>query len=187
MARLTPAAIFEPFRRSGGAARCCQYPGCEEDGIYRAPMSPALLDDYYWFCLTHVRDYNKAWNYYAGMSENEVEYHRRQDTVWRRPTWPVGGQALRHQRRIEEQLRRDFAGVFEEGTGTNHATRPLSEQDKALSILDLEPEADITEIKARYKKLVKRLHPDANGGDRAAEEHLKAVNQAYATLKNGCV
>ena len=150
-------------------------------------MSPVRLDDYYWFCLTHVRDYNKAWNYYAGMSENEVEYHCRQDTVWRRPTWPVGGQALRHQRRIEEQLRRDFAGVFEEGTGRNHATRALSEQDKALSILDLEPEADITEIKARYKKLVKRLHPDANGGDRAAEEHLKAVNQAYATLKNGCV
>ena len=74
--------------------------------------------------------------------------------------------------------------MFDEGTGASHAARPQSEQDKALSILDLEPEADITEIKTRYKKLVKRLHPDANGGDRAAEERLKAVNQAYATLKN---
>lgn len=187
MARTTPETIFEPFRRPHEPGRRCQFPDCAEDGVYRAPMSPRRLTDYYWFCLEHVRAYNAAWNFYAGMSEDEVEFHRRQDTVWRRPSWPVGGQAHWQQRRIEERLRRDFTGVFEEGGRAPRSKRPHSEQDKALSVLDLEPEATLTDIKARYKTLVKRLHPDANGGDRDAEERLKAVNQAYATLKNSTI
>ena len=182
MARLTPAIIFEVLRRPGRAGRRCQHPDCDEDGIYRAPMARDWLNSYYWFCLDHVRIYNQSWDYYAGMDEAQIEAHRRRDTVWRRPSWPFGGNGHRWHRRLEDGLRADFADVFEE-TGSR-SRRPPNEQEKALSILDLASEASFDEIRARYKKLAKKLHPDANGRDSEAEERLKAVNQAYAVLRD---
>src|SRR5882762_10875395 len=70
--------------------RLCDHPGCECGGDFRAPRSRLELDRYYWFCLEHVRAYNVAWNYYAGMSEPEIEAEIRRDTVWQRPTWKLG-------------------------------------------------------------------------------------------------
>ena len=72
------------------ALRPCDHPGCAGSGEFRAPRSRATLDNFYWFCLNHVREYNASWNYYAGMSTAEVEAHIRHDTVWQRPTWPLG-------------------------------------------------------------------------------------------------
>lgn len=187
MARQTPNAIQEPFRRPDPDARCCEFPGCREDGAYRAPQARDRLNDYYWFCLEHVRLYNAAWNYYAGMSEEEVERHRRNDTVWQRPTWPFGGPSAKHERKIEDELRREFADIFEDGPRPCPPAKPASEYEQALAVLDLDADADAVQIKARYIKLVKALHPDANGGDPEAEERLKAVNLAYTTLKNGAV
>jgi DnaJ-domain-containing protein 1 len=116
------------------------------------------------------------------MDEAQIEAHRRRDTVWQRPTWPVGGNGHRWQRSVEDSLRADFADVFEEGDVRSR--RLPNEQEKALSVLDLNPEASFDEIRARYKKLAKKLHPDANGGDPETEERLKAVNQAYAVLRD---
>lgn len=185
MARPTPTAIFEPFRHPGRAGQRCQVPGCPEDGVYRAPMSRSRLNDYYWFCLEHVRAYNTAWNYYAGMSEEEIERHRRNDTVWQRPSWPFGGPSHAHEKRIEDRLRREFSDIFDDGPAAGAPPRLPSEEEQAFAVLELEPRADAAEIKARYIKLVKQLHPDANGSDPEAEERLKVVNQAYSTLKNG--
>lgn len=183
MARLTPQILFEIFRRPSRPGRRCQYPDCDEDGIYRAPMSRHHLRDYYWFCLEHIRGYNRSWNYYAGMNADEIEAQRRQDTVWHRPSWPAGGNGYRFRRRVEDGLRRDYADVFVYGDGPPRRRRLPSEPEKALSLLDLGPETTLAEVKARYKTLAKRLHPDANGGDPQTEERLKAVNQAYAVLK----
>jgi hypothetical protein len=149
-------------------------------------MSRDRLRDYYWFCLEHVRAYNLAWDFFKGMSEAEIETQRRRDTVWQRPSWPLGGPYRRA--RGEPHLRDDF-GLFEDGAGgpeagNGGARRPDSEQEHALAILNLVPPLDFTQIKARYKQLVKQLHPDANGGDKEAEERLKVVNQAYSTLKS---
>lgn len=186
MSRPTPDAVHEPLPQPEPGRRHCHVPGCTEEAAYRAPVSRDRLTDYYWFCIEHVRAYNAAWNYYAGMSEQEIERHRRQDTVWQRPSWPLGGKKRDPRRAIEEEFGRAFADIFEEGpTCGPQARRTTSEQDQALSVLDLDAEASSAEIKARYIKLVKRLHPDANGGDSEAEERLKAVNLAYATLKNG--
>src|SRR3954452_268007 len=71
-------------------ARSCDHPGCEAGGDFRAPRSRLELDRYYWFCLEHVRAYNVAWNYYAGMSQREIEAEIRRDTVWQRPSWKLG-------------------------------------------------------------------------------------------------
>ncbi len=188
MARPTPIAIQETFRRPEPEARCCEFPGCPDDGIYPAPQARDRLNDYYWFCLEHVRAYNAAWNYYAGMSEQEVEHHRRNDTVWQRPSWPFGGPSCKRERQIEAALRQQFTGIFDDGPRSCRPTKPQGEQEQALAVLDLEANADAIQIKARYIKLVKQLHPDANGangGNPEAEERLKVVNLAYTTLKNG--
>jgi DnaJ domain len=180
-----PRASIETSAGLSGAAagaRLCDHPGCAAGGDYRAPRSRDRLDVFYWFCLDHVRDYNARWNYYAGMSATEIEAEIRNDTVWQRPTWPLGGRAgLRFGTRV-----RDF-GLFgfedEEGHDRAAAKRPLTEQERALAVFDLALPLTLVSLKARYKELVKRHHPDAHGGDKEAEERLKVINQAYSTLK----
>lgn len=178
----------------------CQHPDCELPGVYRAPKSRAQLNEYFWFCLDHVRDYNKAWDYYAGMSQAEIERQVRNDVVGQRPTWPLGkwgahgpggrttaprsafipddvaealnGAEQARKKRAREELRR---------------TSRLSKEEQALAVLELTAPVTMQEIRTRYRTLVKKLHPDANGGDKSAEEQLKVVNQAYSTLKSVAV
>jgi hypothetical protein len=167
-------------------ARPCDSPGCALEGEYRAPRGRNDLRSYYWFCLDHVREYNASWNYYAGMSESEVEAEIRADTTWQRPSWPLGSwhSHLRGRRRVHDPY-----GVFEDeaemARAQARAKRPdpaQTEHEKALAVMQLTGEATTAAIKMRYKELVKRHHPDANGGDRASEERLKVINQAYSTL-----
>lgn len=186
MRRLRDPELERP--RAGGPApgRLCDHCGCTAEGLYRAPKSRDRLHDYFVLCLDHVRDYNRAWDYYRGMSQDQIEAHLRFDTVWQRPTWPLG---MFHSERSRDPLHaiRDGFGVFaergEEKRAAPEKWTPRTAQEKALSMLGLKPPMVFAEIKARYKELVKRLHPDANGGDKGAEEQLKLVNQAYSTLK----
>lgn len=165
------------------AARRCDHPECAEAGEHRAPRSREALNSYYWFCLDHVREYNRSWNYYADMSDDEVEAERRKDTFWHRPTWPLG-----RNDGFGEGLHDPF-GLFDEDRTEARDEDPARRQFRenapelaALGTMDLKPPVTIETVKARYKVLVKRHHPDANGGDRQAEERLKEINQAYATL-----
>ncbi len=181
MRRVNQEAIDIPFRRPGAPERPCQHPECTGDGIYRAPVGRDRLDQYYWFCLDHVRAYNLSWDFFAGMSESEIERQRRDDTVWQRPSWPFGRFGERQSGADGPRIHDGF-GFFSDGPGAPEA-RPQSPEQKALAVLDLRQPVTFEDVRARYKVLVKRLHPDANGGDTAAEERLKAVNQAYAALK----
>jgi hypothetical protein len=167
--------------------RCCDHPGCTSAGLYRAPKARDRLTDYYWFCLDHVREYNSAWDYYAGMTVNEIEAETRRDTTWQRPTWPMGQWAV-HERNLRDRIIRGCGFEFgrdadpsDERPGGAKATRTPEEQ--ALEQLGLKPPVSFDHIKARYRELVKLHHPDCHGGDREAEEMLKVINQAYTTLK----
>lgn len=164
---------------AAAATRLCDHPGCAASGDYRAPRSRDRLSQFYWFCLDHVRAYNAQWNYYAGMSAAEIEAEIRNDTVWQRPTWPLGGRFGLFRSRV-----RDF-GMFGFEDEDEHAAkkRPMTEQEQALAVFDLAPPVTFAGLKARYKALVKLHHPDAHGGDKAAEERLKVINRAYTTLK----
>lgn len=184
MVRQTPDAIDAPFRRDEPYARVCQHSGCPAEGLYRAPKSRNRLTEYYWFCLDHVREYNQAWNYFVGMNEEEIEGQRRVDTVWERPSWPLSGRYHEAERRIREKVYRTF-GVGDEGGRREEP--PRTEDEKALAVLGLERPVAFPDVKARYKALVKQLHPDANGGDPEAEEQMKVVNDAYNTLKRSFV
>jgi hypothetical protein len=163
--------------------RRCDHPDCAGEGAHRAPRARDMLNSYYWFCLDHVRDYNKAWNYYANMSDAEVEAERRKDTFWHRPTWPLGRNG-----EFAAGIRDPFSlfGDDEPTRQNEDRTRGMFRENApelaALATMDLKPPVTIATLKARYKVLVKQHHPDANGGDRQAEERLKEINQAYATL-----
>lgn len=176
--------------------RRCDHQGCAESGVHRAPRGRDSLNTYYWFCLDHVREYNRTWNYYQGMSRDEVEHHVREDVVGWRPTWPIG---LRGRRRSRPASRFfDPFGFFEDpnaamGDGGNgngsaddgagHDLPAKSPERRALALFNLNPPIHFAAIKARYKELVKRHHPDAHGGDKSSEEKLKLINEAYGILK----
>jgi DnaJ domain len=176
--------------------RLCDHPGCDAGGEFRAPRSRLELDRYLWFCLDHVRQYNLAWNYYRGMSDAEIEAEIRRDTVWQRPSWRLGerhgpGPAVRDPFGVYEgngngrdgRRANGHSGSQAGGHTRETAARAASARDQALAVFDLDPPLTAVQLKARYKTLVKLHHPDAHGGDKAAEEKLKIINQAYATLK----
>src|SRR6476661_4464641 len=71
-------------------ARGCAFPDCAAEGTFRAPRSRSELDQHIWLCLDHIREYNKTWDYFAGMSQAEIEAHVRRDIIGWRPTWPLG-------------------------------------------------------------------------------------------------
>lgn len=165
--------------------RRCEWPGCDKLGEFRAPKSRDALDEYKWYCLDHVRQINQAWNYYADMTEEEVEAEIRKDTIGRRPTWPFGTRAASF--RFMRGGFTDSFGFFEdeeeeESPGPNRQWAPGSPEENALAVLDLTPPVTTEVVKARYKQLVKRYHPDANGGDKASEERFKQINEAYHTI-----
>ena len=175
-----------------GSERVCDWPGCTGSGEHPAPKSRARGDDRYMFCQDHAREYNKGWNYYEGMTDDEVEADRRKDTVWDRPSWHFG---TINARGAAGYRVHDGFGVYDEhigGTDRNgrnhadqhrtHSPRPGTPEERAMSILDLTPPLSIDAIRARYRELVKRHHPDANGGDKTAEEKFKEISEAYRVL-----
>ena len=161
-------------------------PGCEALGEYRAPKSRRALNDYWWFCLEHVRAYNSTWDYYKGMSPGEIEAQLRADTAWQRPSWPLG--RLGKTAAWDEELLHDplhllAAGRVKRGSSRTPEQTP-PELREPLATLGLSWPTTLDAVKTRYKELAKRHHPDANGGDRAAEERLKTINLAYAAVRS---
>jgi len=162
----------------------CDHPGCAELGDFRAPRSRTSLNEYYWFCLEHVRTYNASWDFYRGMSEAECEAWRRSDVVGGRPTWPLGARGPKFYGVGQDEMRDALRSFFMFDEAPPKPRRPATQEEEALAVLDLTVGATAAEIKARYKVLVKRHHPDANGGDKLAEDRVKSINQAYTYLKS---
>jgi DnaJ-domain-containing protein 1 len=172
------------------ARRDCDWPGCAVAGDYRAPKSRDDLRSFFHFCLDHVRDYNRAWDFFSGMDQSEIEAYLREDVTWHRPTWPMGNGQPRNSDGWRWQ---DPFGVFIDGSGTGgtHGAsewdrhgRGRSQTERMLAVLELDPGVTQQELKARYKQLVKRHHPDVNGGSKKAEERLKLINEAYTYLRD---
>lgn len=173
------------------ASRACDWPGCVGEGLHRAPRSRLELRSYHWFCLDHVRMYNAGWNYYDGMSEAEVEADVRRDTVWRRPSWPLAGTSGGGNGKpmtpddLLDQLgpfgpEWDAEGGF--AKRPDPKARPGTRQAWAVAVFGLSGPVTRVAVKARYKELVKRHHPDTNNGAKAAEEKIKEINEAYRTI-----
>ncbi len=163
----------------------CDFPGCEAMGKHRAPKSRRHLqqgqNDWYWFCLVHVRDYNATWNYYSGMSETEVLQENLDDVTWQRPTWPLG-----EERPNVRKIKDPFGFFFTEENQNQsfHEVAPLMDEERqALQILGLSYPFTKEELQKTYRSLAKLYHPDANQ-DTVAEIKIRQINQAYMVLKN---
>lgn len=168
--------------------RLCAVEGCREEGAFRVPKSREELSCHLYLCLAHARAHNEKWDYFAGMSEGEIEHFREEAIIGHRPTWPLGKRAAGAPRGTTGHYRiEDGYAVFAEADAPVEPRRPervlTRLQRQAFDVLNLEPSATLNQIKARYKELVKRFHPDANGGDRGAEERLKQVIKAYGVLR----
>jgi hypothetical protein len=164
----------------------CDYPGCRAPGGNRAPKGRNREGEYFSFCLGHVREYNASYNYFAGMSDEAVARYQKEAIVGHRPTWTMGGQ--KSAKSGDPQHVSDPLGLFS-GRVLHHHVEPAvprynARVMKALAALHLDETADGAAIKARYKEMVKRLHPDANGGDRSNEDRLREIIQAYNALKS---
>ncbi len=166
--------------------RPCDSPGCAAEGAYRAPKSRSSLNEYHWFCLEHVRAYNASWDFYKGMTPGQIEAQTRADTGWQRPTWPLGsiGKQPFDETQLRDPLHLLAAGRIKREAKGPPAPSVPSQLREPMQTLGLEWPVSMDVLKTRYKDLAKRHHPDANGGDRGAEERLKSINLAYAAVRH---
>ncbi|MBI3435328.1 MAG: DnaJ domain-containing protein [Proteobacteria bacterium] len=189
-------------RLRDAAAPRCDWTDCAASATHRAPKGRTRENEYWRFCLQHVREYNHGYNFFAGMSDDAVAHYLKDAVTGHRPTWKMGMTTGRNRsaRRRSQPFGADAAqdpfGMFREfgaraGAGDGAAERAdgttrtiRNAERKALQTLGLEVDAVRAEIKARFKLLVKRHHPDANGGDRASEDKLREILQAYNYLKS---
>jgi hypothetical protein len=169
--------------------RHCDMPGCQEDAPHKAPKHRGL-DDYYWFCQAHAQEYNKAWDFFSGMTAQDIEDHIRKSFLWDRPTRRFDTGDMHEKLYRKAWQTRYFSDEeppgTEKGNGFRFSNDPTIHQTpemQAMALMGLQPPTDLTAIKARYKELVKKYHPDLNPGDKKAEELIKNINMSYTILK----
>jgi DnaJ domain len=185
-------------RRLRAELPACEWPRCAAPATHRAPKGRLRASEYWRFCLDHVREYNNSYNFFEGMSDDAIAKYQKEDLTGHRPTWKMGsiggrqGDAKRNSRgfRGSGWAADDPFGLFGRAARDGRARpaaegrRVLNAQRRALDVLGLEADAKRADIKARFKVLVKRHHPDANGGDRTSEDRLREIIQAYNYLKS---
>ncbi len=171
----------------------CDWAGCVTMGGCKAPKSPDRLREYYNFCTIHAREYNKNWNFFSGMTDEDISEWQVGAKHGHRPTWDVrkntGERARANKRRKAGTTSATSEGynIFSDKDGkavTEAPRRRLSKmQLKALHDMGLDDGATKDDVRKRYTQLVKQLHPDVNQGKRNTEESFSRVVKAYKVLK----
>jgi len=168
----------------------CAAPGCDQPGEFRAPRGPGSGDapgDWQWLCLDHVRAFNAGYNYYDGMSPEEIARAQSPHPSWDRRTTRAFASNAYARGDVDDPLgvlsNRYGRGAF--ARAATRGGRVLTAKDRdALSVLRLDEDASLADIRRRYTELVRRYHPDANNGDRKYEGKLQDVVDAYTHLKS---
>ena len=187
--RLFDRIRVKPKARPSEAAptQPCSHPGCKGEGVFRAPKGRDHEGEYFVFCMDHVREYNATYDYFRGMDDESLARFRQADAVGHRPTWKLGARAAAGAPHLDETVYAEARAARRRGARQNEAAAAAPRYNalaiKALLTLELDGGATQTVIKARYKELVKRHHPDANGGDRSSEDKLREIIQAYNYLR----
>ena len=176
------------------SVRTCEVEGCSEEAKYRAPKSPKDLDNFHWFCLKHVKEYNTRWNYFKNHSEEEFEKELNLSKTWGRKTQPFGSKSSVNRSHSDGNSKLRFGiedpygfidGLTEKDTNSISTKKRLNHSEqKALSILGATEEMTKNEIRKLYKVLIKDLHPDTNDGKRDDEERMTEVVWAWDQIRN---
>ena len=164
----------------------CEWENCKELGKYKAPIERDNSKNYKWLCEDHIKQFNKNWNYFEGMSQKEIEIFLKSDITWHRPTQEFGSS--------DNFFNILWNNALNDGIGnlnSNNEYRKkyrkeinFSEKDKeAFKIIELGVGSKWEKIHSQFKKLVKKYHPDMNAGNKKFEEKLKIITLAYTQLK----
>ncbi len=198
--RFVDIRIKPPRHEAKAEAETCEYPGCRKKAEARAPKSPTRPGEYYQFCQAHAADYNKSWDFFEGMGEGARRTYYEAEQHGHRPTWNFsrGSGSRKRAERASVDWQEAFFDPYKlfgdrpppnrERFGANaedarRRPRPGRLQSRALETLGLEPGVEKAEVRKRYSEMLKRYHPDSNGGDRAFEDRLQKVVAAYQILK----
>jgi DnaJ domain len=181
-----PSRLHGRVHRDGA----CEEPGCCAQGEFRAPLAPGGFDGpglYRWLCLDHVREFNAGYNYFRGMSPDEIADAQTPYAGWERETRAFATAGADRPPRWA-----DFNDPLEAISGRFRKTMPQDRKDgralsgenrRDLKTMGLDVDADRRALRTRYLELVRRYHPDRNGGDRSHEKALREAIDAYNRLK----
>lgn len=113
------------------------------------------------FCERHAAEYNKGWDYFAGLSAEEAAARAAEEES--------GASAYRR-------------SAHYQWAGPGDGSRSRDEM-RALEALELDPDADFAAVKAAYRAFAKQYHPDVNRDDAEAARRFQQVQAAYDLLK----
>lgn len=175
----------------------CEHPTCDESGEFRAPgWRGSSFDgpgEYRWFCLDHVREFNAGYDFFEGLSAEEILAAQSPAAGWatgnRAFSSTAGVDGLPRWADFDDPL--DAIGARSHGI-KNRARREAEmaqdsrfsrSEEQALETMGLGLDVDRRRLRRRYSELVRRYHPDRNGGDRRHEARLGRVVEAYQLLR----
>ena len=162
----------------------CDWENCKKIGSYKAPIERDNSRNFRFLCLEHIKIFNKNWNYFSNMNNDEIEYFIKSDLTWHKPTKSFASSDNFFKILWNNALKEDLSknGVNKNSSRLAHFN--FSNKDlKAFEILGLDVSINWDNIRTKFKKLVKKFHPDMNSGDKKFEEKLKVITLAYTQLK----
>jgi hypothetical protein len=186
-----PSAKTKPEEQAAAGEKPCDHVGCPKKGVHKAPKKTGGAGRYWYFCQEHASEYNRRYDYFKDMSAADIAAHQRGEEIGHRPVWkfrPGRGDRVSATRMFSSAAPPgDAYGLFEPAATRKRAAPQKRKASRvetlALDVMSLEEDADANAVRTRYAELVKRYHPDSNGGDRSAETQLQKVIRAFKTLK----
>ena len=159
----------------------CDWNNCFDIGEYKAPVEKDNSKKYRLLCLNHVKEFNKNWNYFSGMNDDQILEFLKSDVTWHKPTQSFTSsdnffKILWNNTLNDEIDTSKFKNINQFKFNNNDI--------KAFSILGISVGLKWSKIQDKFKKLVKKFHPDMNSGNKNYEEKLKVITLAYTQLKN---
>ena len=161
----------------------CDWGKCTEIGLYKAPIEKDNSKKFRLLCLEHIKLFNKNWNYFSDMNEDEIEHFIKSDLTWHKPTKSFSS-SENFFKILWRNTLDDKANFFENSNFKSFKKSRFSEKDRhALEVLGLREEVKWPDIQKKFKPLVKKYHPDKNHGSKKYEDLLKKITLAYSQLK----
>ena len=161
----------------------CDWNNCFEAGEYKAPVEKDNSKNYRLLCLKHVKEFNRNWNYFAGMTDNQVIEFLKSDMTWHKKTQSFSS-SDNFFKVLWNNALDDKLNIFKSSNFRDFKKTKVSQQDKdALQVMELNEEVKWDQIQSKFKELVKKYHPDKNQGDKKFEDKLKKITLAYSQLK----
>ena len=162
----------------------CDWKNCKSIGKFKAPKEKDNSKNFRWFCLEHIKEFNKSWDYFSDMSENQILDFIRSDITWHKPTQSFGSSDNFFNILWNDALNNQ-QGLFKKllDKKNNKIKKFTAEDIKAFNVMNIEVGTIWPKIQSKFKILVKKFHPDMNAGNKKFEDKLKTITLAYSQLK----